>query len=70
MNNEYLSKQQKGPLSGVLGKRYSENMQQIYKRTPIPKCDFNKVAAINFNKFAAYSQNPFSQEQEEWLLLK
>ena len=22
----------------------SENMQQIYRRTPIPKCDFNKVA--------------------------
>ena len=22
----------------------SENMQQIYKRTPMPKCNFNKVA--------------------------
>ena len=22
----------------------SENMQQIYRRTPMPKCDFNKVA--------------------------
>ena len=28
---------------GVLSKRYSENMQQIY-RTPMPKGDFNKVA--------------------------
>ena len=25
-------------------KRCSENMQQIYRRTPMPKCDFNKVA--------------------------
>ena len=35
---------QKQPLRGVLEKRCSENMQQIYWRTPIPKCDFNKVA--------------------------
>ena len=27
----------------VLWKRCFENMQQIYKRTPRPKCDFNKV---------------------------
>ena len=25
-------------------KRCSENMQQIYKRAPMPKCDFNKFA--------------------------
>ena len=25
-------------------KKCSENMQQIYRRTPIPKCDFSKVA--------------------------
>ena len=24
--------------------KVSENMQQIYSRTPMPKCDFNKVA--------------------------
>ena len=28
----------------VLRKRCSENMQQIYRRTPMPKCDSNKVA--------------------------
>ena len=28
----------------VLIKRYSENMQQIYGKTPMPKCDSNKVA--------------------------
>ena len=31
------------PPRGVLKKSYSENMQQIYRITPIPKCDFNKV---------------------------
>ena len=33
----------KQPSRGVLRKRCSENMLQIY-RTPMPKCDFNKVA--------------------------
>ena len=35
---------QKQPYRGVLRKRCSENMQQINRRTPMPKCDFNKVA--------------------------
>ena len=35
---------QKQPSSDVLRKRYSENMQQIYRRSPMPKCDFSKVA--------------------------
>ena len=35
---------QKYPSKSVFRKRCSENMQQIYKRTPMPKCDFNKVA--------------------------
>ena len=35
---------QKQPHRGVLRKRCSENTQQIYRRTPMPKCDFNKVA--------------------------
>ena len=29
---------------GVLRKSCSEKMQQIYRRAPMPKCDFNKVA--------------------------
>ena len=29
---------------GVLIKRCPENMQRIYRRTPMPKCDFNRVA--------------------------
>ena len=31
---------------GVFIKRCSENMQQIYRRTLIPKCDFNKVVTL------------------------
>ena len=38
---DYIQKQ---PHRGVHKKRCSENVQQIYRRTPIPKCDFNKVA--------------------------
>ena len=33
---------QKQPSRGALIKRCSENMQKIYRRTPMPKCDFNK----------------------------
>ena len=35
---------QKQRSRGVLRKRCSEKMQQIYRRTPMPKYDFNKVA--------------------------
>ena len=34
---------QKQPSRGVLKKSCSKNIQQIYRRTPMPKCDFNKV---------------------------
>ena len=64
-----VSYNQKQPSRGVLRKRCSENMQQIYRRTLIPKWDFNKVAlqlywnrssAWEFScKFAAYFQSTF-----------
>ena len=38
---EYCKKQ---PSIGVLRKRRPENMHQIYRRTTMPKCDFNEVA--------------------------
>ena len=38
------NKGQKKPPRGVTRKRCSENMQQSYKRTPMPKWDHNKVA--------------------------
>ena len=34
---------QKQPSRGVFRKRFSEKIQQIYRRTPMLKCDFNKV---------------------------
>ena len=37
----YLQKQ---PFRCVLKRRCSENMQEIYRRTPMPKCNFNEVA--------------------------
>ena len=40
---EETKKQKK---AGVFRKTYSENMQQIYMRTSIMKCDFNKVALV------------------------
>ena len=33
---------QKQPPRGILKKRFSENMH--YRRTPMPKCDFNRIA--------------------------
>ena len=52
---------QKQLSGGVLKKRCSENMQQIYKRTPIPlQLDWNNTSAWVFSrKFAAYFQNAF-----------
>ena len=60
---------QKQPIRGVLSKNCSENMQQIYRRTPMTKCDSNKFQKCDSNhisswvlscKFAAYFQNTFS----------
>ena len=63
-----------------LEKRCSENMQQIYRRTPVPKCDFNKVALQLYSnhtsawvfscKFAAYFQKtPFLKNTSGRLFL-
>ena len=40
----YGSLEQKQPCRGFLKKRCFENMRQIHRRTPMPKCDFSKVA--------------------------
>ena len=60
---------QKQPSRGVLRRKCSEDMQQNYRRTPMSKYDFNKVALqLYWNstvtwvfscKFAAYFQNTF-----------
>ena len=64
---------QKQPPRSVLSKRFSENMPQIYRRIPMPKCDFNKVekqlywsqtsAGVFSCKFVSYFQKIFFQEQ-------
>ena len=53
---------QKQPPRGVLKKRYSENMQQIYRRIPMPKGDGCTSACVFSCTFAAYFQNTFSKE--------
>ena len=44
LDSETSFKYQQQPPRGVPRNRCSENMQQIYRRTHMPKCDFNKVA--------------------------
>ena len=39
------SRVQEQPSRDVFNKRCSENMQQIYRKTPMPKCGFNEVAS-------------------------
>ena len=63
-------KTQKQPTRGVLMKRCSENLQEIYRR--MPKCDFNKVALQLYSnrtsvwvfscRFFAYFRNTFFKE--------
>ena len=71
-----ISDIQKQSSRGVSRKRCSENMQQLYRRTPMPKCDLNKVvlqlywnhtsAWVFTYKFAAYFQNTYTSEGNFW----
>ena len=73
---------QNQPPSGVHRNRCSENMQQIYRRILMPKCDFNKIAlqlywfwnrtsAWVFScKFAAFFRTSFPRNTSGRLLLK
>ena len=47
---------QKQPSRGVLTKRCSENMQQIYRSTLMPKSNFNKVALQNSELIKTWSK--------------
>ena len=70
---------QKQSPRGLLRKRCSENMQQIYRRTPRLKCDFNKVAKklcgnhtsawVRSCIFAAYFRNNFLKSNSGRLLV-
>ena len=70
---------QKQPFIGVLKKKCSENMHQIYRRMPMPQCDFSKVAC-NFTEIVLWhgcspvnllhiSRTPFPKNNSGWLLL-
>ena len=69
----FLQKQQS---RGFLKKRCSENMKQIYRITPMPECNFSKVALqLYWNhtsawvfsyKFAAYFQNTLTLEKTSY----
>ena len=47
---------QKQSSRSVLRESYSENMQQIYRRTSMRKCDFNKVAKQNHTSAWVFSR--------------
>ena len=46
---------------GALRKRCPENIRQIYRRTPMLKCDFNKAAKQHsiFSNLCSYNSNCF-----------
>ena len=64
-----LAKFQNNAMLEVILKCYSKKMQLTYKKAPVQKCDFNKVAKqfywnltsvwVFFCKFPAYFQNIF-----------
>ena len=66
----------KHPFRGVLIKRCSDNMQQIYKRTPIPKCDSNFIeitlrdVCSPVNLLYVVFRTPFSKNSSGGLLLQ
>ena len=63
---------QKQPTRGVPRKRWSENVQEIDRKTPISKCDFNKVALQHgcspVNLLHIFG-TPFPRNTSGWLLL-
>ena len=65
---------QKQPSRGVLGKSCSENMQQTYRRIPMPECDFNKVASLRHGcspvNLLHIFRTPFPKNTSEGLLLR
>ena len=67
---------QKHPFKGVFGKRCSENVQQIYRRTPMPKGDFcNFIEIALWHGFSPVNQlhifrTPFFNNTSGQLLLE
>ena len=77
--NSVLSNLQKQPSRGVRKKRRSENVQQIYRRTHMPKCDFNELLCSFIEITLRHGSSPedllhifrtsFSKNTSGWLLL-
>ena len=73
-------KNHKQPPRGVLRKRCSESIQQIYRRAPMLKCNFNKVArnvieillryGYSFVNLLIIFRTPFPKNTSGGLLLK
>ena len=73
-------KNHKQPPRGVLRKRCSESIQQIYRRAPMLKCNFNKVASnvieillrygCSFVNLLNIFRTPFRKNTSGGLLLK
>ena len=67
--NSFQANAAKQPLRGILRKIWSENTQQIYRRTPMPKYDFNKFA----KEIGCFSCKLFRtallKTTSDWLLL-
>ena len=80
INRNRHTKIQKQPSRNVLRKRCSENMQQIYRRKPMPKCDFDKDAKQLYWNCTSTWVSPvnllhifrttFLKNTSGWLLLK
>ena len=54
------------PIWGILMKKCSENIQQIYRRIPICKCDLHRCSPVNL--LYIFSTH-FYKNAVEWLLL-
>ena len=70
---EFFCKNPKLPCRGVPRKMCSWNMQQIYRKTFMPKCNFSKVALqLYWNpiNLMHISRTFFSKNSSGWLLLK
>ena len=63
-------KLQKQPSRGALKKSCSENMQQIYRRTPMLKCDFTHRHGCSPANLLHIFRTPFSKNTSRWLLLE
>ena len=69
----FLTANQKQPSRGILRKRCSENIQQIYRRTLLPKCDFTLEITLRHEcspvKFVEIFRTYFAKNTSKVLLL-